>query len=308
MIAMLHRVRCASGMAFSPNQSLCVSPGFLAGFVADAKSRGYDFVSLKQLRERITARSKGRMIALTFDDGYLDNYTHAYPLLKGLGVPFAVFVATSFLDNTAVLWWYRLEALLKENSQLRLPDGQMISLQTDAERQAAFMRLRHKIMHRGTAIDGASYEAVTGDCGVDWVSLCKEHAMSWAQVQELSKDPLVTIGSHTLNHPALSELSAQSARQEIADSKALLEARLDRPVDHFCYPFGGRAEAGIREAKLVAEAGYLTATTTRFGNIFRQHQAYPHMLPRVYLHDRFSWRWYVRKSLQQLAMGRVATQ
>jgi len=70
------------------------------------------------------------------------------------------------------------------------------------------------------------------------------------------------IGSHTLTHPNLPKLSRDAASEEIAGSKKLLEDRFGMPVRHFCYP-GGKYNEAVRD--LVAEAGYETACTTRFG-------------------------------------------
>jgi len=70
------------------------------------------------------------------------------------------------------------------------------------------------------------------------------------------------IGSHTLKHPRLTELSAAAAREEIIASKKRLEDTFGIAIEHFCYPYGDWNEA-VRD--LVAEAGYRTACTTEFG-------------------------------------------
>ena len=70
------------------------------------------------------------------------------------------------------------------------------------------------------------------------------------------------IGSHTLTHPHLPALPREQAQAEISDSKKHLEDRFGVPIRHFCYPYGDYDEA-VRE--LVAEAGYETAPTVRFG-------------------------------------------
>lgn len=70
------------------------------------------------------------------------------------------------------------------------------------------------------------------------------------------------IGSHTLTHPFLTQLSPKSAREEISASKKKLEDLFNRAIEHFCYPYGDWNE---RVRDLVAEAGYRTACTTDFG-------------------------------------------
>ena len=70
------------------------------------------------------------------------------------------------------------------------------------------------------------------------------------------------IGSHTVTHPWLTQLSPAAAREEIVASKKLLEDRFDVPVEHFCYPYGDWNESVL---DLVKNAGYKTACTTITG-------------------------------------------
>ena len=70
------------------------------------------------------------------------------------------------------------------------------------------------------------------------------------------------IGSHSLTHPRLTQLSIDAAREEISASKKLLEDTFGAPIRDFCYPYGDWNPA---ICDLVAEAGYVTACTTGFG-------------------------------------------
>jgi peptidoglycan/xylan/chitin deacetylase (PgdA/CDA1 family) len=84
------------------------------------------------------------------------------------------------------------------------------------------------------------------------------------------------IGSHTLTHPWLLSLPPAQAREEIVASKKKLEDLFDRPIEHFCYPYGNWNEA-VRD--LVIEAGYRTAVTTDPG--VNDAQTSPFSLKRV---------------------------
>lgn len=74
------------------------------------------------------------------------------------------------------------------------------------------------------------------------------------------------IGSHTVSHPYLTRIPLEQARQEIVDSKNMLEARHGRKITSFCYP-RGYANADI--IKLVKDAGYTTARNTLVGNLYK---------------------------------------
>ncbi len=77
--------------------------------------------------------------------------------------------------------------------------------------------------------------------------------MTVEELRALAKDPLVTFGSHTVNHVRLTELDLKSASSELARSKAELETVLERPVRQFSYPFGARTPALDQQAR---KAGY----------------------------------------------------
>ncbi len=89
--------------------------------------------------------------------------------------------------------------------------------------------------------------------------------LSWSQLQALSKEGLVTIASHTVNHPAdMTTLTDEQLHREIFDSKHILEKKLGIPIIHFAYPVGKR---DARVVALVKEAGYHTATTMDEGYV-----------------------------------------
>ncbi len=115
-IWMLHRV--VEIRSENPNQrSLEVTPEWLEGRIKEYQKRGYSFVSIDEIA------NKRRWVCITFDDGYQDNYTVAYPLLKRLGVPFVVYVSTGFIDNKLPMWWYPGESLGISSEDLRAMDS-----------------------------------------------------------------------------------------------------------------------------------------------------------------------------------------
>ena len=107
--------------------------------------------------------------------------------------------------------------------------------------------------------------------------------MNWEQVQEMAKDPLVTIGAHTLGHHNFKCLTDDEIRAEVEGSRKIIADKLGRPVKHFAYPFGGPAAIGQREADLVKEMGFATVVTTRQANVMPAHRGTPNLLPRITL-------------------------
>jgi peptidoglycan/xylan/chitin deacetylase (PgdA/CDA1 family) len=103
--------------------------------------------------------------------------------------------------------------------------------------------------------------AIDGTARLYWYA-AQPRLLSWRELRELSADSLFSVGSHTRRHPDLTRLTQKGAWEEIAGSKAELEDRLGVPATSFAYPAGCMSE---REARMVVEAGYTVAVTTRPG-------------------------------------------
>ncbi len=88
--------------------------------------------------------------------------------------------------------------------------------------------------------------------------------LSESELATLASSSLVTLGAHTATHPKLDQLSPELARDEIFRSKQQLEEKCQRPVHHFCFPYGHFNNSVVG---LVREAGFMTATTTQHGRV-----------------------------------------
>lgn len=121
VIFMLHHVTPEPQGAFSPNGILKVTPEFLETVIQQVKAAGFDCISLDDVPERIARGDASRPFAVfTLDDGYKDNREHAYPIFKRYGVPFTIYVPSSFADGTGDLWWLNLEEALRRLSSVTL--------------------------------------------------------------------------------------------------------------------------------------------------------------------------------------------
>jgi peptidoglycan/xylan/chitin deacetylase (PgdA/CDA1 family) len=105
--------------------------------------------------------------------------------------------------------------------------------------------------------------------------------MDWDEVRAIAKDPLCTIGAHTIHHRALAKLPMEDAMAEITGSMARIEAEIGQRPRFLAYPYGDPLSAGEREFNLACAAGIEAAVTTRKGLIFPSHGQKPTALPRV---------------------------
>jgi len=305
-ILTLHHVRPPRPDRFQPNRLLEVSPGFLTRVIKALRRSDLDLVSLDEMHRRMVEGDFSRRSAcLTFDDGYRDTLQWAYPILKEAGVPFAIYIPTSFPDRLGELWWLVLEAVIARNDRIGLVIGgrdRKFDCRTVAEKRALFDELYWWL--RSRPMEAELREAVRNLAAfyhVDIAAFCSELCMSWRELAELATDPLVTHRAHTVTHPTLAKLTKDNARSEMDLSRSVIEAALAVRPQHLSYPFGDRTSAGAREFEIAAELGFKTAVTTRPGVLFPEHAQRLMALPRISLNGDYQRIRYVRVLLSGAA-------
>jgi peptidoglycan/xylan/chitin deacetylase (PgdA/CDA1 family) len=280
VVLTLHHVRPPRPDRFQPNRLLEVTPRFLARVVKLLRRSRIDVISLDEMHRHMTERDFGRrFVCLTFDDGYRDNLEHAYPILKDADMPFAVYVPTGFPDRLGELWWLALEAVIAKRERIGLVIDELYwwlrGRDTEAEMRAIVRDL------------AARYQ-------VDIAAFCKDLCMSWQEIALLARDPLVTIGAHTVNHLMLAKLPEKAVRAEMDLSRTVIEAALGARPAHLSYPYGDPGSAGPREFAIAAALGFKTAVTTRPGVLFRTDAEHMTALPRISLNGEYQQLRYVR--------------
>jgi peptidoglycan/xylan/chitin deacetylase (PgdA/CDA1 family) len=305
-ILTLHHVRPPRPDRFQPNRLLEVSPRFLDDVVQLLRRSQLDLVSLDEMHRRLTEGHSGRrFVCITLDDGYRDTLQWAYPILKRHQVPFAVYVATSFVDRLGELWWLALEAVIARSERITLlVDGkeQGFDAKTAADKRHVFEQLYSYVRSLATEEE---LRTVVRDLSarylVEIVEFCEELCMNWSELTQLAADPLVTIGAHTVNHVMLAKVPERSARSEMEMSRSVIEAALGTRPTHLSYPVGDRTSAGPREFRIAAELGFKTAVTTRPGVLFPEHRNHLMALPRISLNGEHQQLRYVQVLLSGAA-------
>lgn len=286
-IFMLHHVRPARMGAFQPNQHLEITPEFLEQTVDRIRANGYEILALDEAVDLLkSGYGRKRYAVLTFDDGYRDNLTVAYPVLKALQAPFTVFIASGLIDRSTELWWEALDLIIGSQDEIifsnEAADG--IVCRTPEEKCACFNRLSE---HLTTAVSETGQRAIVRALadryGVDLAALADREMMTWDEVRQLAADPLVTIGAHTHDHYALARLDPEAARADIDKGLQRLEDELGQRPKHFAYPYGKPLAVNDEVARLARETGFASAVTT-FPGILQSVNARDLMLlPRVSL-------------------------
>jgi Polysaccharide deacetylase len=234
-------------------------------------------------------------VVLTIDDGYLDFYEVAFPLLKTHGVPATLFVTTGFVAGRTWFWWDRLTYVLQNcgtgvhtfETQIGPVTGDP-SLPQDRARIWLAVTAPKRFVS-----DREKEDAITEFARRYGVEIPEQPphdfaAVSWQQIHEMRQHG-VTVGAHTVTHPILSRVTREEAAAEINDSRRDLTAQGIEPVDWFCYPQGGPLDFTPETVELVRDAGYRGSYTT-FGIV--DHDGDPMTLPRYGVSDNYrDFRW-----------------
>jgi peptidoglycan/xylan/chitin deacetylase (PgdA/CDA1 family) len=291
-IFMLHHVRPGRDAEFQPNRHLEIEPEFLRTTLQHLRMLDVDLVTMDEVHARLSQGNFARRFAcFTFDDGYRDNRDFALPVMREFDAPLTVYVASDFAEGTGRLWWVALERAIAAASSVEIPLGgnrTRLDTSTAAAKQAAFHRIHDWL--RALPGEHDQQREISALCTrheVDEAAIARELCLSWDELKPFADDPLVNIGAHTVSHCNLARQSEASASFEIATSRARIESALQRPVLHFCYPYGDRAAAGVREFALTRTAGFKTAVTTRPGMIYPESAGHLTALQRVSLNGNY---------------------
>jgi peptidoglycan/xylan/chitin deacetylase (PgdA/CDA1 family) len=202
--------------------------------------------------------------AVTFDDGYRDNYTSAFPVLRKYGIPATIFLATGFIGGDRAFWWDTVGTMVATARPALWSTGEFGALSTetaiDRERTRTLVFERIK---ESPAEEREQLIAALGDAlGTGMPQgIGRDLILSWDEVREMHEGG-ISMGAHTVNHPILSCVPPDLLRAEILGSKEAIERRLGGPVSSFSYPNGKAEDYDTAAVAAVRDAGFAAAVTT----------------------------------------------
>jgi len=278
VIFTLHRVVENQNMTVVPGVTVTVD--FLDQLLSFVKNAGLDVITLSEVARRLVAKDTKRgFVCFTFDDGYMDTYTHALPVFNRYGFPFNAFLVSSFVEQKVVSTHTALEEFILYNDFVRFPHtvfSDEISTRTYTEKNLAFSKIYCQCW-KDPAFAANLVNMIT-EQGFDAQSAVNAKLLGVSEAKALAMSPLCEIGSHSISHAALNKLSDSELMRELTESRNSLSSITGFEVDLLAYPFGS---ADTREFNAALKAGYSAAVTVLPGNIFPEHDNHLMALPRV---------------------------
>jgi peptidoglycan/xylan/chitin deacetylase (PgdA/CDA1 family) len=267
-----------------------VSPQTLDLHLSEIKRR-FELVHLEDWLKRARERKSLPRLAcaLTFDDGWRDNFEFALPVLRRHGAPATIFLVSSYIGGAQRFWPNRLMSLVRKS----FAEPQSVAfpprLQPLIEPSLAAARGRGQLKVDDVdriVEDAKQFPEETireliaeaeGSCG--WEREPRE-LLSREEIAEMAATGLVRFGCHTATHFRFDgKESSADLEREIVLSKRDLQNICGQSVDVFCYPNGDTSMAAID----LVRHHYLGAVTTREG--WNGAGADPYLIRRIALHD-----------------------
>ncbi len=242
--------------------------------------------SLADLPRRGATRPT-KCVVVTFDDGWQDNYHHAFPVLRKYRIPATIFLTTGFIGHHHAFWQEHLRFLLHVlsgktiNKGISFPEsvGQwredLTRIVNTGYSRSHVNALVQRIKDQDETMGGALVSELDAFLGHPEFPIQSHAFLTWAQIREMAADG-VSFGSHTHRHRLLNRISDKEVDVEIRESKQRLETELGREVSTFAYPsgtyrshiFGQLQAAGYRLA-VTTEPGLNFMPTTSFYQLRR---------------------------------------
>lgn len=201
-----------------------------------------------------------RTVIVTFDDGHLDNYLNAFPILKSLGIPATIFLSTGYVGGNQLFWFEEVAYLLyrAEPGRYSIPvlDADVDIDSVDSRREAAELVLGcMKRVSDKSRKDALEQLRMATDIQLRDEDKLMCGNLTWPQVKEMSRNG-IEFGSHTVNHPILTKVGDKELEIELTESRKKIEQELGKNVQVLAYPVGGKDEYDDRVVRMAGIAGY----------------------------------------------------
>ena len=244
------------------SQLLAVSPKNFRDQLVWLKEN-HEVLGLSNLVDKIRRTSlHGNEIAITFDDGYRDNFTQMLPIITEIGIPVTVFIATDFINSSHEFWWDQVEQIVVSTQEksltLCIDDCEFVMELSSANRKISAIDSictelkNYKQFSIRKAIKDLAHKL---ECSID--PRATHGIMTESDLRKMSESKWVTIGSHTSSHTRMPLLSEQEQRDELKVSKQRLEQILKQDISLISYPYGNYIDFSPNVEKLVIEGGYI---------------------------------------------------
>lgn len=284
-ILTLHRIDTPDKSRLWYNEHLKLSCDSLENLIIKFKRKGFKFVSIEELKNTIKQKKKAKkLIAITFDDGYKDNFENGLAIFKKYDVPVCIYISTGMIEQQFLYWWYIIEDLILSNTEIILDTNEKFDCSTKEKKEQTFLDLREHILKLPQMELGKELPKLFCHYKINLNSYNDTLPLTWSQITTLTQEPLVTIGCHTHSHFSFNQCSEEEIIKDIALSQKLIKEKTNIYTEHFCFPFGDKISISNSHIELLKKLNFKSSVTTQSG--FCRYNTDVMQLPRFFVTEK----------------------
>lgn len=256
----------------------------------------FKIISLDELTNILgsdSPSSKKNLLAITFDDGYKDNYTNAFPIMKKYDIPATIFVSPGYVSNYRVMAKDVLNYILcssrgpKKSFEVRLKNENISVTDRDfltmEERINLYNRINNMLIQMPLDEQTKALRILSNQLGVSiedeaFKKYAYDFMLHWEDMKIMTENN-ITIGAHPLNHLHISACNKDELFNEIKESKSLIEKHIGKPVKYYAYCYGGEKDINEDCLRMTKELKFEQGHTGVFG--YNNHNTDPFLLKRI---------------------------
>jgi peptidoglycan/xylan/chitin deacetylase (PgdA/CDA1 family) len=232
-------------------------------------AKNFPVISLDELASgKLPKNGRNHCVAVTFDDGYRDNYTNAFPVLRDLGMPATIFLTTGCIESGELPWFDQVGLAFKVTAakevDFSVAGGPKALLASRSDRLAAMRAAQEWLWKMPEGERLRRTRELFAALRLSASPQLPNFLLNWGEIREMNGKK-IEFGAHTVTHPVLTRVSSARMREELLGSKGTIEGRLQREVRHFAYPFGGPQDFSEETKTAARESGFVSAVTTLWG-------------------------------------------
>jgi len=234
-----------------------VTPDVFEGQMRHLRESGYRSLTIDELVSYIAGETvlKERAVVVTFDDGWLDNFIYAFPVMKRYNINACIFIVTDWVGNSVVDAYGNSGDTLLNSAELSKVSPELPELPSHKESKSLIRKDR-------------SGEVILG----------------WDHIRTMQKSGLTEFYAHTRSHARCTTLSLPELLSELGESKLAIENHLSKPCPYMCWPYGEYGNAALKAAR---EVGYKALFTTVHG--VANPGSDPFAIKRIVVKDDIAW-------------------
>lgn len=241
-------------------------------------SKHYNVISLEDFMDchKKKIDPPKNSVVITFDDGYLDSYTNAFPILKKYNLPATIYLTTGAVKDNNLFWWDKLAYILNKTKSDSISHKNLGNFSLK-NKNKTFNEIKYKLKDMNEA---KKNEIITQLSKTLKVNIPKEKMfLNWSQIKTMQKNH-VSFGAHTVNHPILTNVSLKEAETEIEESKKTIESNLKTKVALFAYPNGHESDFNediiqiLKKQKFSCSTTYIPGWADKNSNPYRLNRVF----------------------------------